>query len=218
MNNVKIEWASARLPAGAEQLNKTWNVRHWSRVWEYAWAVQQGHPMPDDLVLDAAGGDGVLQCLLAERAGIVINADADAGGLERAKDWYAVFPPARKVRRVLTDLINPCLPPGVFDQVYCVSVLEHIPDPQPVVARLYSLVRPGGKLVMTFDVASYARWNHSIDEAKAAAIAGMFGARLPDAPKDTLAARFEEIYPGSLPGDQPHVDLMCLGISASRPA
>lgn len=41
------------------------------------------------------------------------------------------------------------LEPGSFDLVTCVSVLEHIPDDRQAVATLWSLVKPGGRLILT---------------------------------------------------------------------
>ena len=36
-----------------------------------------------------------------------------------------------------------------FDAVLCTQVLEHVPDPQQVLAELYRVLRPGGRLFLT---------------------------------------------------------------------
>jgi len=40
-------------------------------------------------------------------------------------------------------------PPGSFDLVTCISVLEHIPQDAAAVQAMWSLLRPGGKLILT---------------------------------------------------------------------
>ncbi|HEY5973324.1 MAG TPA: methyltransferase domain-containing protein [Geobacteraceae bacterium] len=42
------------------------------------------------------------------------------------------------------------LKPASFDLITCVSVLEHIPDDRQAVATMWNLLRPGGRLVLTF--------------------------------------------------------------------
>jgi SAM-dependent methyltransferase len=50
------------------------------------------------------------------------------------------------------------LPPGSFDLITCLSVLEHVPSPDDAasVARLWALLRPGGRLILTLPVAREA--------------------------------------------------------------
>jgi 2-polyprenyl-3-methyl-5-hydroxy-6-metoxy-1,4-benzoquinol methylase len=37
-----------------------------------------------------------------------------------------------------------------FGIIHCISVLEHIPDPDKAVAAMVAMLKPGGMLVMTF--------------------------------------------------------------------
>lgn len=39
--------------------------------------------------------------------------------------------------------------PGTFDLITCISVLEHIPSDKEAVDRMWSLLRPGGRLILT---------------------------------------------------------------------
>ncbi|MBX3011961.1 MAG: class I SAM-dependent methyltransferase [Caldilineaceae bacterium] len=36
-----------------------------------------------------------------------------------------------------------------FDAVVCAELLEHVPDPRPVLAEVYRVLKPGGKLLIT---------------------------------------------------------------------
>ena len=42
------------------------------------------------------------------------------------------------------------LPPASFDLITCISVLEHIPKDKAVIETMWSLLCPGGKLILTF--------------------------------------------------------------------
>lgn len=48
----------------------------------------------------------------------------------------------------LTDNLA-ALPEGGFHTVFALDVLEHIPDIQPLLGRLRSLLRPGGRIVLS---------------------------------------------------------------------
>jgi ubiquinone/menaquinone biosynthesis C-methylase UbiE len=68
---------------------------------------------------------------------------------------------------LLSDARSIALETESIDLVYCISVLEHIPDFHAVIAEVRRVLRPGGIFVLTFDVdlrgnfelgpASYAR-------------------------------------------------------------
>jgi SAM-dependent methyltransferase len=44
---------------------------------------------------------------------------------------------------------NAGLTPSSFDLITCLSVLEHIPEDKATLAKMWSLLRPGGKLILT---------------------------------------------------------------------
>ena len=49
-----------------------------------------------------------------------------------------------------TDILeNIKLPPSSYDLLTCISVLEHIPDDKNAFIKMWSLIRPGGKLILT---------------------------------------------------------------------
>jgi SAM-dependent methyltransferase len=52
--------------------------------------------------------------------------------------------------------------PETFDVVTCISVLEHIPDDLQAVTKIWSLIKPGGKLVITIPCAAQT-WEQYID-------------------------------------------------------
>jgi SAM-dependent methyltransferase len=89
---------------------------------------------------------GVLASRLAQRADRVDAVDQSAVMIERARTSW---PRAARVRWLHGDLLDPDLPlaPDGYDVVTALSSLHHLPL-NPGLARLASLVRPGGVLLV----------------------------------------------------------------------
>lgn len=129
---------------------------HWSRAWEYPWAVLAaglaGAPLR---TLDVGGGGSPFSAYLAERGHAPVVADPS---LDRDRSF--VFDPGRSLLKNLRSIAKHVLfraagihglwglpsgggglpirqvadradrlsfPDGSFDRVFCLSVLEHIP-------------------------------------------------------------------------------------------
>jgi 2-polyprenyl-3-methyl-5-hydroxy-6-metoxy-1,4-benzoquinol methylase len=108
---------------------------------------------------------GQLLPLLPAHASRVLEIGCGAGTtLEHLKasglcDWTAgveLFPAAAEDARQCVDLVYegnietlelPGIAAGSLDLVLCLDVLEHLVDPWQVVARLRSLLKPGGLLI-----------------------------------------------------------------------
>ena len=142
-------------------LPATW----WSRGHEYAWAFQFAGS--DHVVLDAACGIGhPLKFALAERcraafacdldpriddpAAIVADIEADFGAAAAS-----TLDPALLYRLGRTCCSITATPYGarVFDRVFCISVLEHLPPAgrAEALVEFARLVRDDGLVVLTMD-------------------------------------------------------------------
>lgn len=180
-------------------------IDHWSRLWEYPWALEHGNLFKDgrEVVLDAAGGDGILQVLLADHCSMVVNLDSDRAALLRAMERYSDIPCFKRVRLTLGDLGDIRFPDGFFDNVFSLSVLEHTgKDHGIILEELVRVLRPGGRLVVTMDVAPNARHNHAISDAELSYILRRFGIVCPPQPADILTHVFAEDNPRQ---DEPKV-------------
>jgi len=204
--NFKAVWANRSLLAVMDDLVRYFRDQlqqtHWSRCFEYPWAYLNGMVHQGQWLLDAGGGNGVFQHVLSSNGCQVINVDLDPSSQRGLAP--GVLPIAGDLRRL--SRFHSCM----FDRVFCVSVLEHIERPQEVVAELWRVLKPGGKMVVTMDVADYARHNHTIDDAIAAEICGLFGQPLPPRPKDVLAMRFDELEDDAIPrNDHVFLNVLC---------
>ncbi len=188
----EISWANSNPESEIlmvlERINKLKPITHWSRKFEYPWLLSNGVSdcSKNPWVLDAGGGDGDLQYYLSELGFQVINVDLDETRTASDTDW--------KILRSKGDLRNLPFKDGVFPSVYCCSVLEHIEKPWEILQELWRVLQKSGRLLLSFDVASYQRWNHTIDMDLAVKLVEPLGFTLPPM-ENVLKAEFPELEP-----------------------
>ena len=88
-------------------------------------------------VVDMACGEGYGTDVLARRAAHAVGVDANPEAHEHARARYA-RPGVRFERELIETFAEPC------DTVVFLQTIEHVEDPEAVLARLRSLLRPGG--------------------------------------------------------------------------
>src|SRR5215212_9380424 len=88
-------------------------------------------------VVDMACGEGYGSELLARRARRVTGVDANPEAHEHARLKYG-RPGVRFVRELVERYSEPC------DAVVFLQTIEHVPEPQALLDRFRSLLRPGG--------------------------------------------------------------------------
>ncbi len=209
-----VEWVALQPEIWSEQFSRLTQAvskaeNHWSRWFEYPWVILNGDFKKEDTVLDAAGGDGLLQCILGEVAGSVYNVDYDQSQLDEATKRFAHATGFKNVTRVVGNLEELKFHDDHFDKIVCASVLEHIHDIRKVLKELWRVLKPGGRLLVTMDVAAKWKENHTIDMEIAAGILDMFGLAMPAFPKGLIGISFME-------GDQ-NVELKVLCFYVDKP-
>lgn len=93
--------------------------------------------------LDAACGTGRHTAYLVSRGHRVAGVDATPAMLEKARARV----PSADLR--LGDLARLPFEDGAFDLAVCALALSHLPDPDPAIAELARVLRPGGTLVVS---------------------------------------------------------------------
>ena len=97
-------------------------------------------------VLDAGGGTGVMtRELLASGCHVTLN-DISADALSRARQKLPENAPVTLVEGEIQSL--PAKPE--YDLVVCHAVLEWLQSPLTVLPKLYNLIKPGGRLSLSF--------------------------------------------------------------------
>lgn len=144
---------------------------HWSRKYEYCWVHEYGKFAPGEKVLDAGGGATPLCYILAGEGVEVTNYDLKT-------DHLLPYPPHLTI--INGDIAAMPFADGHFDRAYCISVLEHGEDPERMLDELWRVLKPGGRLLVTFDVASPALPDSPFDLERARELVARFGLRVPD--------------------------------------
>lgn len=160
---------------------------HWSRQVEWPWAVREARLERHHECLEVGGSWTVLKHAVARRCRRLTCLDTDTDGdMGKARMAADAMPhDSANVQWVKGDVRELPYPDGWFDRVFCVSVLEHIEsDRVGAVREMARVLRPGGVLLLTFDVAPLARRGETPQEAilpdMANHILGTLGLRLPD--------------------------------------
>ena len=94
-------------------------------------------------ILDVGCGGGLLSEALAARDADVVGIDLAGTSLEVARR-HAVEAETHVEYRQIDAASLASQEPGQFDVVTCLELLEHVPDPEALVAACSLAVRPGG--------------------------------------------------------------------------
>lgn len=125
-------------------------LRQWSRCWEYPYALAQLRARPPGEVVDFGSGVTFFPFALARAGWKVTCVDSDPLAIHDLGLASTVH--ATPLRALLNA--GPAIPlaDASCDAVYSISVLEHLPDPVPVIAEAARVLRPGGLFILTLDV------------------------------------------------------------------
>lgn len=141
-------------------------LHNWIRVWEYPFVYHHlqrhrpsitGPSLPQ--IVDLGSGATFIPFAVARQGYSVIAVDADARAklsVDRAIGVVSAGPGT--VTSLLADARSIPLETGSVDGVFCISVLEHIPHFEDVIAEVRRILRPGGVFVLTFDVDLRGNW------------------------------------------------------------
>lgn len=98
----------------------------------------------NEVVLDAGCGNGSLSARLAAIARDVHAIDIAANALD------PVFASIQNLHFRPMDLEALEYPDSHFDGIACVETLEHLLHPERAITELYRVLKPGGRLVLTY--------------------------------------------------------------------
>ncbi len=110
--------------------------------------IEEQVALASKAVLDVGCGGGILSEAMARQGAHVVGIDLAQAALEVARLHALEAQVTIDYRHVAAeDLARTA--PGSFDVVTCMEMLEHVPEPQSIVAALASLVRPGGHVFIS---------------------------------------------------------------------
>jgi 2-polyprenyl-6-hydroxyphenyl methylase/3-demethylubiquinone-9 3-methyltransferase len=99
-------------------------------------------------VVDVGCGGGILTEALARRARHVTGIDATEALVDAART-HAAHSALSIHYETLTAEALAARQPASFDVVTCMELVEHVPDPERLIASLSALLKPGGSLFLS---------------------------------------------------------------------
>lgn len=143
-------------------------LRLWSRRWEYPFVAQRilsfaaEDPQRPVKILDAGSGVTYFDYLLCQELpqAQVLCCDSDPT-YPRMFDAINQATPGSRVSFLQAMLQSLPLPPASIDAICCISVLEHTDRYDQILDEFARVLRPGGALVLTFDLSLDGRFELS---------------------------------------------------------
>lgn len=90
-----------------------------------------------------------LMLMRSNRQAIAELINPDASDIRDTEKYFRAFGVGERCRFSELTVEQASFEPSSFDLITCISVLEHIPADGDAVERMWSLLRPGGRLVLT---------------------------------------------------------------------
>ncbi len=162
--------------AAMEKYGKLWakdTFRLWSRRWEYPFTAQrviefaEGQADGPFRVLDAGSGVTYFPYYICREV-----PGAQITCLDSNPSYHEMFAaintavPSAKVTFVEAMLQKMPLPDASFDAICCISVLEHTNNYNEILDEFARVLRPGGLLVLTFDLSLDGKFEVPKEQAK----------------------------------------------------
>ncbi len=110
--------------------------------------VERWQPLAGAKVLDVGCGGGLLTEAMALRQAQATGIDLSMQLIDVAR-LHLLESGVKAEYRVIAveDLAE--LEPGQFDAVTCMEMLEHVPDPHAILQACFTLLKPGGRLLLS---------------------------------------------------------------------
>jgi 2-polyprenyl-3-methyl-5-hydroxy-6-metoxy-1,4-benzoquinol methylase len=146
---------------------------------EYTWVIDQINNIVGNLqskkIIDAGGGQGMVQYYLARRGATMYNVSRPAD-MNRASDEWTIRPgipfpdgkPGPGIYIKANDMATVKLRGNHFDAITCISAIEHNPWNHIIecAQNLIHALKPGGPLVITVPAGKHRKWHGQFGKTK----------------------------------------------------
>lgn len=108
----------------------------------------------DDKILDIGCGDGVLFSLLLKANRKLVGVDLDITGVSLGNIEFKQRKLTPNPLFIQANTYQLPLQKSQFDIVYSIDTIEHLTQPEKLISEAKRVLKPGGKLIVSTDVAS----------------------------------------------------------------
>lgn len=105
----------------------------------------------NERALDIGCGDGLHTLLLGEKVGHITGIDVDSSFIADARSYAAGYTHKAKVDFLDQPMEEIRFTDELFDLIFSICVIEHIPNHEEVLAECLRTLKPGGQIVFTVD-------------------------------------------------------------------
>jgi 2-polyprenyl-3-methyl-5-hydroxy-6-metoxy-1,4-benzoquinol methylase len=180
-------------------------VQHWSRLFEWPWAVEASNLQRRDVVLEAGGGNSEFQFLLARYSRHVVNYDQAQEMLD-VSEMDARRMGIHNVVFRRGQLESIYYPDNHFEKVFCISVIEHAEGAEACVDEMMRVLKPGGRLLLTMDIVDRierVETTYLFDAQRAQRLLARWALQVPPFPADGLRQSIRQ-------GDSNTLTVLCV--------
>ena len=150
-----LQWKVFRRTQLDSHTNTTLSRDRATRCLGDIWDLLQGSERCD--VLEVGCGAGRFTEVLLSTRAFLTSVDLSAAVEANQEN----FPQDARHRILQADVRRLPFAPGQFDVVFCLGVIQHTPDPEQTIRRLYEQVKPGGWLVIDHYAPSLSEFTKS---------------------------------------------------------
>lgn len=130
----------------------------WSRQWEFPYVYEKvlshytGSATKKFKVMDAGSGVTFFPYYIAETFD-----NSEIHCVDFNKSYETIFPETNKTQKKQVFFSKKSLDSTgfeneYFDAIYCISVLEHTKNYKQIIDEFFNVLKPGGRLILTFDI------------------------------------------------------------------
>lgn len=164
---------------------------HWSRQFEWPWAIHHSELQPHHHVLDIGGGWSVLKYAVAKRCRHVISLEPNKEFIDKTELSIEKVG-IKNIMQIQGDVRSIPFPDNSFDRVFCISVLEHVEGGHAKGMReMLRVLKPGGALLLTLDIAYSGKdkGDFYMDADSVSALCSEYNIPIPDQTPPLMGAK-----------------------------
>lgn len=133
-------------------MSKDWLIA-WCHRRRFQMALYLAKEFTQKRILDYGCGDGTFLALVMKKEGLApslaVGAEATPDLVEDCRARLGSF---TRMKFVLLDELDQPEHPGAYDGIFCMEVLEHVVEVEPLLDRFIRLLAPSGKLLISIPV------------------------------------------------------------------